>query len=294
MRAFRLVVGGTAAGLTVVASLGGGWAPAHAAAVPTVSIGDVSVVEGRSTNRAARMAITLSEPATTVVTVEYSVTGGTATLGDDFRSGARTVRFVPGRSGFTPVTRFVPIVVRPDAVAEDDETVLVAIGNPTGGYVLGRSTATATIIDDDPLATNEVSIGDASVVEGDSGMRLLRFPVTLSDRSYYESVAVTWTIDAVSANCAPVVKRLPTVVDQDCGVLTNLVRPGNLFRALFPLGPAPPRTGIPGPTAVSKFIDFAVFPDTVTEGDEQFTVTIQSSNFPIGRAVATGTIVDDD
>lgn len=185
-------------------------------------------------------------------------------------------------------------MVRPDAVAEDDETVLVAIGNPTGGYVLGRSTATGTIIDDDPVTTNEVSIGDASVVEGDGGMRRLRFPVTLSDRSYTGPVFVAWTIDTGSANCAPVVRRLPTVPYQDFGVLTNLARSGNLFQPLFPPVPAPPRTGIPGPTAVTKFIDFAIFPDTVTEGDEQFTVTIQSLNFPVGRAVATGTIVDDD
>src|SRR5262245_10443545 len=49
-------------------------ASAGAATTPTVSIGDVSIVEGGSTTRVAYLPVTLSEPAASTVTVAYTVT----------------------------------------------------------------------------------------------------------------------------------------------------------------------------------------------------------------------------
>jgi hypothetical protein len=265
--------------------------PARAATTASVSIGDVSIVEGGAKNRTAYLPVTLNVPATTTVTVDYHVIGGTATRGvDDNVLGGR-LTFSPLPSGLTPVTRYVAVSVRPDIVAEGDESVIVRLSNPTGGYALGRADGTATIIDDDP-ATAQLSIGDATIVEGDSGMRVLRFPVTLDSPSS-TAVFVSWTTTSVTATCATVTNRRPTIAGQDCGVLMQLAS-NNVVRPLFPTAPPPPRTGIPGPTGVSKHIDFAIFPDTMAEGDEQFTVTIHSTDATVLRAVATGTIIDDD
>src|SRR5204862_333200 len=53
------------------------------------------------------------------------------------------------------------------------------ISNPSGATV-ARSQGTATIIDDDGVPTPGLSVGDTVVVEGDSGTRVARFTVFLS------------------------------------------------------------------------------------------------------------------
>ncbi len=167
------------------------------------------------------------------------------------------------------------------------------LSNATGGFTIGRADGTATIVDDDPTSGVSVSIGDATIVEGDSGMRVLRFPVTLTSPSA-TPIVIGWNTVSVTATCGPLVKRAPTVVGQDCGVLTTLVRHDTLLRPLFPTRKAPLRTGIPRPTGVSKHIDVAVFGDTAAEGDEQFTITISWPGVTLDRASAIGTIIDDD
>jgi hypothetical protein len=172
----------------------------------------------------------------------------------------------------------------------------------TGGYALGRATATGTIIDDDPGTGLEVSLGDASIDEGDAGARLVRLTATLSERSM-TSVSVLVAVTSGTADCAATGRRwTPTVVGQDCDVTT---RPRTV---VFRVGRTVPQTGLPSrPTAAAKPIRVAVLPDRDVEGDETFTVTIVSAStvietpdgpmgvdVPIRRGVATVTVLDDD
>lgn len=124
---------------------------------PQVAIGGASILEGNTgvkatTTNNAKLWVTLSEPATGPVTVTVTVTPTGATANTDFKYGSLTSVF--------PVTKTItfdagqwqkPVVIGvfPDTVAEGDETVSVTISDPTGGPVLGRSTATLRIIDDD-------------------------------------------------------------------------------------------------------------------------------------------------
>jgi hypothetical protein len=118
--------------------------------------------------------------------------------------------------------------------------------------------------------TNRISVGDASVVEGDSGaLRRLRIPVTISNPSASE-VTVTYTVNEGTAT-APEDFDVPKVGQP------RILR----FKPN---------------TATTKVITVKVAPDTAVEGDEEFTVTLSdpTGGYAVGRDVGTGTIVDDD
>jgi hypothetical protein len=81
------------------------------------------------------------------ITVPLSGAAGTATSPDDFISFNSTIEFVDGE---TTKTLFVPIFN--DVLDENDETVLLTLGQPGLGATLGTpAAATLTIVDDDPV-----------------------------------------------------------------------------------------------------------------------------------------------
>ena len=122
-----------------------------------------------------------------------------------------------------------------------------------------------------------ISVGDGSIVEGDSGQRGFRIPVTLSEPSK-TNVTVHYTVTGGTATGpgAPA-----PGVDFDApkgasGTLTFAVANGF--------------------TSVRQSVLIFVNGDTDAEANETFTVTLDSpsNNYSLGRAVGTGTILDDD
>ena len=80
------------------------------------------------------------------VTVDYATIGGTATSGSDYVGTMGTVTFATGDTG----NRTFNITILDDVLVEGEETVSLALSNPTGGAVLGSpDTAVMTIIDTD-------------------------------------------------------------------------------------------------------------------------------------------------
>jgi hypothetical protein len=98
--------------------------------------------------------------------VDYSVVGGTAGHGDDFDLGEGTLDFAPGVT-----EQNIAVYLKNDGTDEFDETVVVALENPTGpGVRLGRTSEhTFTIIGQEPLVSferSELSVSeDAGTVE---------------------------------------------------------------------------------------------------------------------------------
>ena len=76
------------------------------------------------------------------ITVQYSVTGGTATGGGvDYILTSDTLNF-----NNTTLVNNIPLTIVNDNVGEGDETVIITLSNPTGGAVLGSpNTFTYTI-----------------------------------------------------------------------------------------------------------------------------------------------------
>ncbi len=124
-----------------------------------------SVDEGRPT--APLWIAGLDRPAPTTVTVNYAVTGGTATSGADFVLANGTLTFLAGET-----SKSIPLTVLNDTAVESSETVIITLSAPTGGAGLGPIPAhTVTILDND-TGTPEVVVAatDASATEnGDTG-----------------------------------------------------------------------------------------------------------------------------
>ncbi len=122
-----------------------------------------STVQFRATSVAPRVAeggtaalvVERSGATTTTVTVQYSVTGGTATPGSDFNVVSGTLTSTTGTLTFErgELTKTINVIALPDTAIEGDETVNLALTNPTGGAVLGSR------------ATSVVTIGDGAAVQ---------------------------------------------------------------------------------------------------------------------------------
>jgi len=74
-------------------------------------------------------------------------------------------------------TQTLTVSIRNDVLNEIDESFTVTLSNPNNAS-LGRAVATGTILDNDPVPT--MTVGDAVIVEGDSGTTNLVFALQLS------------------------------------------------------------------------------------------------------------------
>src|SRR5438552_2694057 len=98
----------------------------------------------------ANLAVSLSAPSGKTVSVDYAVTGGTATVGVDYTLPGGTLTFAPGVT-----SKNISIAVVNDALDENDETIEITLSNPSNATVDPISTHTYTILDnDDPPAVS--------------------------------------------------------------------------------------------------------------------------------------------
>jgi hypothetical protein len=91
--------------------------------------------------------VTRSSDTATAFTVDYAVTGGTATSGTDFATLASgTLTFTNGGSA----SQNIDITVNGDSDAEADETVILTLSNvvnTTGATVIQTAAGTGTILE---------------------------------------------------------------------------------------------------------------------------------------------------
>jgi hypothetical protein len=111
----------------------------------TLSIDDVTMVEGNHGPRPAAFTVTLSPPSPRRVTVRYTTADGSARAGSDYVAASGTLVFGPGET-----TRPVTVVVNGDTTVEHDETFVVNLSNPAGALLV-RARGVGTIEDDDRL-----------------------------------------------------------------------------------------------------------------------------------------------
>jgi hypothetical protein len=226
---------------------------------PVVTIGDVTQDEGNSGTTRFNFPVTLSPASGVTATLTFDTQPGgpnPATPGDDYLANAGTLSFAPGQTSATIV-----VSVTGDTLDELDETfVLRLVGG--SGLVLGSPiSGTGTIRNDD---NPSISIGDANVLEGDSGSAMLSFPVSLSGATA-DDVRLEWSLIAGTATAGS--DYLPV-----SGVLT-----------FVPAG------------ATVQTITVSVLGDRLDEPNE--TLSVALSNVVGARILdgtALGTILDDD
>ena len=108
---------------------------------PALTIADAKTAEG---DREITFAVTLGAVSGLEVTVDWTTADGTAIADADYVATEGRLTFAPGQTEAT-----LAVTVFNDALDEGDETLTVALSNPTNATI-ATSTATGTITDDDP------------------------------------------------------------------------------------------------------------------------------------------------
>ena len=139
----------------------------------------------------ATLTVALNAAADTEVTVDFAVTGGTATVGDDYEVLTETPLTFP--AGVTE--QVIAVATIDDGDEEEDETVVFTLSNPPSGADLGaRAEATLTIVDNDQpeLSGKSVILDDFELDELPAG----------EDANGNDVGFVTWNARAASAGMA--------------------------------------------------------------------------------------------
>lgn len=233
-----------------VTSPGGTSAPSTAAMYTFVGIPTVS---GISPDRG---------PVAGGTTIEITGSGFTGTTSVSF--GDTTAFFVVNSD--TSISAVSPAV---DA-AEPRDVIVAGVGGtsaPNPADVFTFSTVSCT----GPC----VSVGDASVLEGDSGTRTMTFPVTLSAPAT-TNVTVHYAVTGITA-VGGTTYSAGVDFKSKAGTLTFAV-------------------GTNGLTPVEKAVSVTVYGDTDPQLDQTLAVTLSNPSTPygLGRDSGTGTIVNDD
>ena len=118
---------------------------------PTVEFDAVSS-SGAENPSPVNLAVSLSAAAGNEVTIDYVVTGGTATGGGtDYTLASGTLTFAAGET-----TKNIAISVANDQDYEGDETIIVTLSNVSANATLGANAVhTYTIEDNDPAPVSE-------------------------------------------------------------------------------------------------------------------------------------------
>ena len=225
---------------------------------PSVSIGDASATEGSSLSFTVRLSFAAKDTVTVNYDARVDDTAGddAAVLGQDFVPTSGTLTFNAGDTAKT-----VTVPTYQDVFDEADETFWVQLTSASGA-TLRDSTATGTILDDDPLPS--LSVGDASAAEGDAAT----FTVTLSAASGRDVTATYATAEHSTGQ------------DPATSGTDYTAAPGTLRITA-------------GDTSAT--VTVSTIEDTDAEQDETFLVKLDNpANAQIADNTGVGTIIDDD
>lgn len=185
--------------------------------VPTITIQDVSQIEGTSVISNFVFTLTLSHPVNNQVRVDYALADGTATAADpDYVTpgGFPTVVF---EDNTTTATLTIPI--HADMKFEPAEDFFVDLSDPFGATIADPQ-ARGEILNDDPVPS--VDIGDRGQNEGNSGVTSFPFTVTLSNPTYLP-VTVDYTTNPDTATAGTDYTPETSSIVIDPGLLTGTI-----------------------------------------------------------------------
>jgi hypothetical protein len=184
--------------------------------VEMIGVSDVNKDEGNAGTKNFVFTVSLSNPITKTVTVDYGTRDGSAIAGSDYTATSGTLTFAPGQ-----MSRTVTVAVAGDTDFEPDETFFLDLTNPTiaglavdhglgtivnddGIRISGTVTSTATGL---PIAGATLLVvantQSLAVVTGLNGTYRLSVPTDLRDQTQYVSLqagAASYVDRAVSVN----------------------------------------------------------------------------------------------
>lgn len=222
---------------------------------PVLSITNTSVTEGNSGTTTTAFIVTISTNSGQNVSFDFVTSNGTATAGADYTATSGTFIITAGTNSVA-----IPVTVFGDLLHETDlDWFSLNIANVSNATPATNSLR-SNILDDD--AAPVVSINNASVPEGDSGVTQMIFTVSLSTNNGLPAVIGLFTSNG-TANASD-------------------YQPTN-YTLTMPAG------------VLATTVVVEVFGDTSEELDKTFYINIVSAtNVTVGDSEGSGTILDDD
>jgi hypothetical protein len=228
---------------------------AVAEVAPEVSINDVRITEGQSSNLAS-FTVSLSKAATSAVSVDFATFNGTAFSIEDYLAKTGTIDFATGET-----SRTITVQVNDDSLIEAEETFSLKLSN-ANGLTIKDDFGVGTIVSNDVFIVPEVSINDVRITEGQSS-NLASFTVSLSKAA----------TSAVSVNFATFNGTAFIVEDY-------VAKTGTIS---FTTG------------ETSKTITVQINDDSLIEAEETFGLKLSNANgLTIADDFGVGTIVSND
>ncbi|WP_197997525.1 glycosyl hydrolase family 8 [Gimesia panareensis] len=155
----------------------------YVAIVPELAINEVTVTEGDSGSTQAVFSVSLDQPTTETVTVQFHTQDGTAVAGMDYLATSGQLVFQPGETEKT-----ITVLVIGDVLIESGEDFQVVLDQVVGA-TLASAIATGNILDNDaPAPTAEVDF--TNVNDWGSG-----FQGAIEIRNESESTLEGWTLE---------------------------------------------------------------------------------------------------
>ncbi|MEO8434724.1 MAG: Calx-beta domain-containing protein [Pyrinomonadaceae bacterium] len=223
---------------------------------PGISINDLSQAEGNDGATLFTFGVTLSNPSSQIITVNYASANGTATIADnDYSSSSGMLTFSPGQTS-KPIT----VSVNGDRKFEPDETFLINLSGAANAIIVDNQ-GVGTITNDDSQPS--ISINDVSQGEGNSSTTSFIFTISLSNPTF-QTVTVQYATTGGTAS---------TGSDYQSATGTLTFNPGD----------------------ISKPITVLVNGDTLNELDETFLLNLSGAgNGTLSDNQGVGTIANDD
>ena len=140
---------------------------------PSIFIDDVTQFERDFGTRDFDFTVSLSNPSSETVWVDYRTVDDTATSPSDYSAVSGPLTFSPGQT-----TGIIPVPVKGDTVYESDERFFVELSGAVNATV-SDSTGVGEIRDDDPPPMLILEVSDEEVVEGNGDDRDVVFDITV-------------------------------------------------------------------------------------------------------------------
>ena len=223
---------------------------------PSISISDVTQNEGNSGTTNYTFTVTLDAASGRAVSVNYNTVDGSATIGDgDYNAANGTINFAAGDT-----SKQFTVTGNGDTKYEANETFSVNLSGASNATI-GDATGVGTLTNDDNPPT--ISINDVTQAEGNSGTTAFTFTVSLSQASGLPA-SVNYNTANGSADAGSDYTTASGTINFAAGT-------------------------------TSQQITVDVNGDTTVEGDETFTVNLNS---PVQATIldgqGLGTIEEDD
>jgi hypothetical protein len=229
---------------------------------PSISINDISIIEGNSGTSSATFTVTLSTASVENVRVRASTQIGTATPPGDFSSINITVSFPVGT-----VTQTVNVPIVGDSGLEPDETFFVNLSLPLAGTIADGQ-GVGTITNDDATLQFNAALLNLSENDNRANLTVTRVGATFADVTIGYKTSDT----AGLTNC----NVITGVASSRCDYATSV---GTLRFAA-------------GET--SKTISIPIVDDAYAEGNESFTITLSNATGASLGSPASATVTIND